>query len=389
MKRLFTVVLMSVLALCLSACGSLSKKVTQTSDTIEAGSFFNVYSVFECKDEISIQLKDGVWLDTKKLGEVTVPFIITNGKKEEEKEYTFTVVDTTAPKIATESVSVYKNTEYIPEDHVHCTDNSGEEITATVKTNDVDLAAPGTYSVVYEAVDSSGNVAEKTASVEVVSVLTDDDIINVANDYLAENGLTEIFHCEKSTYMSGTLKFVDVLGLGFNWQTIDKNSTLKIHPEISVNCNKHGATWIDYYDVSYLMRMTIHCYYDVENGYSYAHYEVVPGSIVIRSDNTDETKIFEGFNSVPDFVSRVYFDSKFGFSIEAEDIQLLKQIADMGDVTIDFEIRPIIKYDNRLQKVYGSATPISYKFSENDLEEFKHTLDIYEYMYNVLKAPEE
>lgn len=138
-KRNLVLLLAVCLAVFLSACGSISDKVKQVVFQLEVGAPFDVTTAFECKDDVSVAVKQGNYIDTSKVGEASAQFILSNGKAEEEKAFTFQIVDTQSPIIKAENASAYVGTDFDFTKYVSCQDNSGKEIKATVKSGNIDL----------------------------------------------------------------------------------------------------------------------------------------------------------------------------------------------------------------------------------------------------------
>lgn len=101
-------------------------------------------------------------VDTSSLGEKqeTVKYLDSNNK-EGSLEITIIVVDTTAPVIeGPDEIIAYEGTAIDLLKNVIVTDNSGENITATVEGS-YDFNTKGDYLLTWTAKDSSGNTAEK------------------------------------------------------------------------------------------------------------------------------------------------------------------------------------------------------------------------------------
>ena len=82
------------------------------------------------------------------------------------------IKDTLKPVIVTEKyhqVIAMKGTQYTPLATARVEDKSGEKIDITVDTGILDMGVPGVYTVIYNAVDSSGNKADPVkVDVEVI-----------------------------------------------------------------------------------------------------------------------------------------------------------------------------------------------------------------------------
>ena len=108
----------------------------------------------------------------------------------EEKEYNFEIVDTEPPQLDVNDITLYTGNEFDPTVYATCSDNSGEKVTAKVISSNVDTSVAGYYSVIYEATDSTGNSSQQTMNVEVLSLETDEDVIDMIDEYLTKNGFS-------------------------------------------------------------------------------------------------------------------------------------------------------------------------------------------------------
>ena len=100
-------------------------------------------------------------IDTSSLGKKEISLSIKN-KDEEMEKHTFKieVIDTTKPTIeANKEINIYVGNDIDLLKDVKVTDNSGEEIKATV-IGEYDINKTGRYELKYEAQDSSGNKGE-------------------------------------------------------------------------------------------------------------------------------------------------------------------------------------------------------------------------------------
>lgn len=137
---------------------NISKDIQVFQDTVkpnEPGKYIVVYKV------------------TDSIGqETTKQIVVTVVKNEEEKPNK----DTTAPVIKGVDTKVIKVGEiFKPLDNVSATDNVDGVVEVRVTYSNVNNKTPGTYKVVYEAVDRAGN---KTTVERVVKVIGDDEDIN-------------------------------------------------------------------------------------------------------------------------------------------------------------------------------------------------------------------
>lgn len=158
---------------------------------------FNLNSVFEVDESITISLKNDN-IDISKIGSCFIDSVISDGKKEEEKTYTVNVVDTQAPVINTRDITIYIGSEFNAEKLATVSDNSGENIPVTIKNNNVDTSTAGRYSVTYKATDGSGNSSEKSVIVEVISIDSPEDVMDIVDKYITEEGFSD-FRYNKNT----------------------------------------------------------------------------------------------------------------------------------------------------------------------------------------------
>ncbi len=157
-------------------------------------------------------------VDTSKLGKVKINVIIKNKKEEETKSAIFIeIIDTKAPVIeAKEEVSSYIGDDINLSALANVSDNSKEELTAKV-IGDYNVNEIGSYSLKYEAVDSSGNKSEY------------DFILNIVNDPNNRTFTTSKGYTGKVvngvTYIDGVLianktySLPSDYGSGLTWET--------------------------------------------------------------------------------------------------------------------------------------------------------------------------
>lgn len=77
------------------------------------------------------------------------------------------VYDDEVPKLSADNVSIRIGEEFDEYSNVKCSDNSGEDIQPRVVESNVNTSKAGTYKIVYEAKDSSGNVTSLERKVKV------------------------------------------------------------------------------------------------------------------------------------------------------------------------------------------------------------------------------
>lgn len=357
-----------------SACGSLSDKVVQTSQTIEIGSSFDVESVFSCEDGISIKLKAGQGVNLSELGEITATFIISDGKSQEEKDFSFEVVDTVPPEINAKAASICRGMEFIPQNYVTVKDNSGETISATVESSNVDTSVLGEYPVTFSASDSSGNIASKTVDITVSPLETVDEVADVVEQYMSQNGYTQ-FECGTNAdyyvFMRGpTFKTVQldsmhsvlvypevsiyrsfsfdsekrrepyrVEGIIFRFQFFDK--TKPLDDRLTLNSDKMSIrSGNDAIDIAYDEILSDLGEYDVDEYMSNFHYKLEPkyfdsfGKMLSIGDVVLDVgaKYEVGFN----VYNRVFEPYTFEYALDAEEIEILQSALDLAEYFVGF-----------------------------------------------------
>lgn len=116
-------------------------------------------------------------IDTSKLGEQEIKIeYLDNKKKKKEYSFKIKIVDTTKPSIEYQKeVSTIVGTEIDLLNDVKVTDNSNEEIKATIE-GEYDINKSGSYNLKYVAIDSSNNKVEE------------EFVLNVKNATIKTNG---------------------------------------------------------------------------------------------------------------------------------------------------------------------------------------------------------
>ncbi|CDB14086.1 MAG: immunoglobulin-like domain-containing protein [Eubacterium sp.] len=124
--------------------------------------------LFEGKNGVCYyDVKNYSVLKTDKAGKYT---LIVEAKKDEliaEKKVVIEVYDDEVPKLSADNVSIRIGEEFDEYSNVKCSDNSGEDIQPRVVESNVNTSKAGTYKIVYEAKDSSGNVTSLERKVKV------------------------------------------------------------------------------------------------------------------------------------------------------------------------------------------------------------------------------
>lgn len=371
MKKIIVLTVACLMSVSLSACGSISDKVTQSVSTIEVGSAFDVQSAFACKDGISIELKHGETISTGQLGEVSATFVISNGKKQEEKDFSFAVVDTQAPEIIAADISIYRGTEFDPDKYVEVRDNSGEELTAIVESSNVDVSAEGIYAITYSATDSTGNASSKTVDVEVLSFETAEDVMDMIDQYLSQSGYTQ-FKYNKNDFDS-----VFVKGPKLDAVEIDSSRKVVMYPEIYIDEEIFES---EYRVVGINFRFE----FSDRTESMDERYSLYADKLSIESGDDKINIVFDGIPDIGEYERDEYL-SAFNYTVEAKDFPTLEKILSTGeallevdtkDSSIDFSI-PVFE---QVDKPYS----FEYILSSNDIEILQSTLEIAESFCDVL-----
>jgi hypothetical protein len=383
-RKILLAIIVVALGVMLTACGSLSNSVTQVANTLEINSEFDITGVFECKNDVTISLKDN-FVDTSKLGEITVTVVVATDKKSEDVDYTFTVVDTEAPQLKQEHVSIYKGTEFNPENFVACTDNSGDEITAKVISNPVDTTVEGGYVVLYEATDASGNTAELPMIVTVDPIETTDDIRNIFDEYVTRKGYTNIQLLDD--YSGTTLWGVVVSPVQSFTKVLDTRRVFTITPYIDITTLIHSMiiyVRVDFRDSSTLWKEQ----YNISSTGKDLTISNQNQSVTV-TDSTGALSTSIGSSETFWIGSELHATAAtYGaiYRFYESDIENLSQILNEKDVKIEalYKDHKDIGYGGD----YESGTPVlmSYELSADDLEFMTELVDVYQYLKTVLEG---
>lgn len=370
MSKKFVLAVLIIMTMGLTACGGITGKVRQKTNTIEVGSVFDTSAYFNCKNGVSIKIKDINSVDTSKLGEISAEFIITNGDKEEEKTFKFDVIDTQAPIIDVNNITIYTGSDFIPENYVDCTDNSGEIVTAKVKSNNVDTSTAGTYSVIYEAIDSSGNTAEQTVSVEVISIETVEDVMDLIDEYLTQNGYDD-FKYNKNEYDAVFISGPKMSGLSLN-----SDRKLTIYPEVYIlqnifDDNKYGVS-------SIIFRMEF-----MDSGVQSSRYNLSADKMKINS-GSDTISIDDGILELGDFETSYYL-SKFAYSVDSDDLKKFMTMVNNESMTFEIELQDEKSdYSTFPIKTTYTTIPITYGLNDSDMQILRQIVEICSDMLDIL-----
>lgn len=342
-------------------------KVKQTRSEIELGSPFYVKDVFECKGNVNISLKEGYNIDTLSRGTQEAVFIITSGKKFEEKSFSFNIVDTIPPIIEGTNFTIYSGDEVNLDKFVQCSDNSDEEVSLSIKSGVVDSSTKGDYPIVIEATDTSGNTAEKSIIVTVMSIDSPEDVMDLIDEFLTKEGYSEF------KYNRTDLEAVFITSPKLKRKNLSSERTFSLYPEIFISES--------------LVRQQFGC-----------------NSLILRGEVTDENsidnryklkannlKISSGDGSIlmpektylqstGDFEKR-YYTSRFDFEITNDIIDKFENMVDSGNINMEFTFTnekgfyPDYTYEN---------VTVNYECSSEDIEQLKRTLAVYRHMQSVI-----
>ena len=169
MKKILTTFLFAsftFIALC--GCSSLGK-VSVTEDTIVAGTEYSVNDLFTTSEE-NIELSmTPEKINATSLDPVKVTLQVKNGNKVEEKEYSFEVIDSTAPEIKQTKGAITENEVFDIKNFIEVSDNidSPESIKINITSGNVDTSVIGEYTINVEAVDLSNNSTSSTFIINV------------------------------------------------------------------------------------------------------------------------------------------------------------------------------------------------------------------------------
>lgn len=135
---------------------------------VEAGEAFDPYkNVIDYNDGSEIKVKGMDGVDTHKVGNYKIRYIVTNGKKKKEVPVVVRVVDTIKPKLmlSTDKINVEKGTRINPMDYViGCEDVADGDLKKSVK-----YFWNGMEEIVYSVVDKAGNKEQKKITVSFFS----------------------------------------------------------------------------------------------------------------------------------------------------------------------------------------------------------------------------
>ncbi len=167
--------------------------------------------------------------------------------------------DTLKPVIITEKyheVIAMKGTEYIPLETARVEDKSGEKIDITVDTGILDMGVPGVYTVIYNAVDSSGNQADPVkVDVKVIDNIKP-TIEYVGNPDQMVDGKIKISYVQGESYIKPDFVVADNTVAGAKLVEATVGATL--------DSTKPGTYIIEYYAVDNYGNSSEHITVEVE-----------------------------------------------------------------------------------------------------------------------------
>lgn len=375
MKRCVLMTMFMVCAIGLTACGSISDKVTQKSDTIEAGETFDLNSFFEVDEGVTISLKD-TSIDMSTIGSHSIDLIISDGKKEEEKTFTMNVVDTQAPVINTRDITIYIGAEFNAEEFATASDNSGENISVTVKSNDVDISTSGRYSITYEATDSSGNSSEKAAIVEVMTLDSPEDVMDIVDQYLTEEGLSDF------KYNKNVFDAVFVTSPKLSKAVIDEGRNVMMYPEIYIN-NDIFTMSSDYPIGKFgVVGICLRFEFSDKTDPQDERYGLGADKITISSGGNSFTNVFTGIPEMGEFEKAEYL-SRFTYTLKYDELKKMEAMLDEGSVVFTVDAYDLDFNAKTLEYIHYPYSFV-YELNESDIETFKKTMQVYNYLIDFL-----
>lgn len=375
MKKSMLLVMFMVSVMGLSACGSISDKVTQNLDTIEVGEAFDLDSFFEAEEGITISLKDSS-IDMYDIGPHSIDLIISDGKKEEERTYTINVVDTQAPVISTRDISIYIGSEFNAEELATAYDNSGENISVVVKSSDVDVSTSGRYYITYEATDSSGNSSEKVAIIEVMSLDSPEDVMDIVDQYLTEEGLSGF------KYSMNQFDAVFVTSPRLSTVVIDEGRNVTMYPEIYINNNIFSMS-SDYPIGKFgVVGICLRFEFSDRTDPQSDRHALNADRITISSGGNSFTNSSSGLPEVGEYSRTEYF-STFTYTLGYDELKQLEAMLNEGSVVLTVDACDT-EFDIQTLDYIDYPYSFVYELNESDIELFLTTMDVYNYLVEFL-----
>ena len=207
-----------------------SNPLQVTAETIEAGSIVDPMELVELKsnaaDKYTYEVSDNT-IDTGALGEYTVTYTLTKNSNSNSKEvdFSFDVVDTTAPVInVDDTITVMRGMDFNIAEYVMVVDALDGILggDAVSMVGGVDTSVEGTYAVTINATDAQGNSVSKDINVIVVGAMGDPEEFldkvsgswhnvdsNIVINFSTDSVLSIGYYLSEG-FGEGTLEFVSV-----------------------------------------------------------------------------------------------------------------------------------------------------------------------------------
>lgn len=168
--RKYVLVLTLLLVFTLASCrkkNPLVASINPSLDTVEVGTAWSDPGCTSSTDECIVYQEN---VDTSEIGVYEVTYVATKGEEEKYLKRIVTVVDSTKPHIVLNpGIDTIQLNDSWVDAGCSATDNYDGDISCTISTNLINTAVVGEYAVVYQSVDSSGNIQQMTRYVFVVS----------------------------------------------------------------------------------------------------------------------------------------------------------------------------------------------------------------------------
>lgn len=217
---------------------------------VEINSEVELYSFIKNKDDLKLKTENYL-LDTKSLGNQKINITYLNKKREENYQFTVTVVDTLPPEIECEEEilgTLGKNIDLLKK--IKVTDNSKEEVTTRIEGN-YDINKEGEYALKIIATDSSKNKAQKDFTLKVVKNAYDYEKIVEPSGEKIHVGISkkgkEIYTIDGNYYIDGYLIVNKTYPLNSGFVPTDTyKSAIGINSQCQTCINKTAyEAWLD------------------------------------------------------------------------------------------------------------------------------------------------
>lgn len=227
--------------------------------------------------------------DFTKVGEQTVTVLLTDSfQNVGTVEAKLTVIaDTTLPEFSPmEDLTVNIGQTVSYRKNITVTDDRDGELTFTVDASKVNLEEAGTYCIVYEAVDSSGNIArvERTIIVSAELVVNQELVEEAAKEILAKiitddmtdhDKITAIYNYTRKNIDYGSASDKDILSAAYRAMTKRKGDCYNYFAMAKVLLDQCG---IDNLPVERYKGRSAHYWLLVNIGTGWYHYDPSPQS---------------------------------------------------------------------------------------------------------------